>query len=105
MNWELLNLNIIPIYLHYDFASWVAFFVLILNNDIELNPGDYLRNGFLSFCSWNINTLSKDNFQRVSLIEAHNSLFNYDIISLCETSQNDSIIIPQKLIDNYKFIS
>ena len=82
MNWKLLNLNIIPRSFHYDFASWVTFLVLILSNDIELNPGDYIRNGFLSFCNWNINTLSKDTFQRVSLIEAHNSLFNYDIISV-----------------------
>ena len=104
-NWKTLNLNIIRISLHYDSANWVAFLVLIVSNDIELNPGDYLRNGFLSFCNWNINTLGKDNFQLASLIEAHNSLFNYEIICLCETSLNDSIIIPQKLIDNYKFIS
>ena len=32
-----------------------------------------------------LNSLTKDNFIRLNLLEAHNSLFNYDIISLCET--------------------
>ena len=36
--------------------------------------------------SWNLNSLAKDNFHRVSLIEAHNSCFNYDLISICETT-------------------
>jgi hypothetical protein len=38
--------------------------------------------------SWNVISLAKDNFQRVRLIEAHNSIFNYDLISICETSLN-----------------
>ena len=42
--------------------------------------------------SWNLNSLAKDNFHRVSLIDAHNSLYNYDLLSLCETSLNDSVI-------------
>ena len=29
-----------------------------------------------------LNSLTKDNFIRLNLLEAHNSLFNYDIISL-----------------------
>ena len=45
--------------------------------------------------SWNLNSLAKDNFKRVSLIEAHNSLFNYDMISICETSLNDTVEIPE----------
>ena len=34
-----------------------------------------------------LNSLTKDNFIRLNLLEAHNSLFNYDIISLCETTK------------------
>ena len=34
-----------------------------------------------------LNSLTKDKFIRLNLLEAHNSLFNYDIISLCETSK------------------
>ena len=44
-----------------------------------------------------LNSVSKDNFQRVRLIETHNTLFSYDIISLCEASQNDSIELPDPL--------
>ena len=54
--------------------------------------------------SWNVNSLAKDNFQRVSLIEAHNSIFNYDLISICETSFNDSVELPDNLLNDYIFI-
>ena len=85
--------------------SWVIFLILILSNDIELNPGDHLNKGFLSLCTWNLNTISKNNFQRVSLLEGHNALHNYDIISLCETILNDTIELPDELLPNYTFIS
>ena len=61
--------------------------------------------GFLSFCNWNLNTLSKDDFYRISLLEAHNTEFNYDIISLCETSLNDSINVPENALPGYRFHS
>ena len=51
-----------------------------------------------------INSLAKDNFQRVRLIEAHNSIFNYDLISICETSLNDSVELPEILLNDYTFI-
>ena len=54
--------------------------------------------------SWNVNTIAKDNFQRVHLIEAHNSIFNYDLISICETSLNDSIKLPHILLNDYTFV-
>ena len=54
--------------------------------------------------SWNVNSLAKDNFQRVCLIEAHNSIFNYDLISICETSLNDSVELPETLINDYTFV-
>ena len=61
--------------------------------------------GFLSFCNWNLNTLSKNDFYRISLLEAHNTNFNYDIISLCETSLNDTIEVPENILPGYKFHS
>ena len=42
-----------------------------------------------------------DNFQRVRLIEAHNYIFNYDLISICETSLNDSVELPETLLNDY----
>ena len=54
--------------------------------------------------SWNVNSLAKDNFQCIRLIEAHNSIFNYDLISICETSLNDSVELPETLLNDYTFI-
>ena len=51
-----------------------------------------------------VNSLYKDNCQRVRLIEAHNSIFNYDLISICETSLNDSVELPDTLLNNYTFV-
>ena len=51
--------------------------------------------------NWNLNSLAKDNFQRV---EAHNSIFNYDFISICETSLNDSVELPETLLSEYIFV-
>ena len=55
-----------------------------LSNDVSRNP----RPPFHNSLSWNVNSIAKDYFQRVRLIEAHNSIFNYDLISVCETSLN-----------------
>ena len=54
--------------------------------------------------SWNVNSIAKDDFQRVRLIEANNSIFNYDLISTCETSLNDSIKLPDILLNDYNFV-
>ena len=54
--------------------------------------------------SWNLKSLAKDNFQRVSLIEAHYSLFNYDLISICGTCLNDSVELPETLLEEYTFV-
>ena len=79
--------------------------LILLANDIELNPGPPLQNQFLSFMNWNLNSLVKDNFGRIDLIEAHNTIFDYDLISVCETNLNDSIEIPETLPNYYNFIS
>ena len=46
----------------------------------------------------------QDNIQRVRLIEAHNLKFNYDLISICETSFNDSVELPNTLLNDYTFV-
>ena len=53
--------------------------------------------------NWNLNLLTKENFERVQLIEAHNSIFNYDFISICETSLNDSVELPETNLGEYIF--
>ena len=85
------------------FILWVILITILLSNDVEKNPGDF-TNGFFSFCNWNLNSLAKDNFSRAQLLEAHNSIFDYDLISVCETSLDDSVELPIKLIEDYTFV-
>ena len=47
---------------------------------------------------------AKDNFQRVCLFEAHDSLFDIDLISICETSLNDSVELPEPPLNEYTFV-
>ena len=87
-------------------ALWIFTLLLVLSSDVHPNPGPHsadqrFSNGFLSFCNWNLNTLSKDDFYRISLLEAHNTVFNYDIISLCETSLNAEISVPENALPGY----
>ena len=103
---------VIVCFCHYPYeilALWFLLLRLILCPDINPNPGPvHLNNfsgGFLSFCNWNLNTLSKDEFSRITLLEAHNAEYNYDIISLCETSLSDAVRVPENALPGYKFYS
>ena len=53
--------------------------------------------------SRNVNSIAKDNFQRVRLFEVHNSCY-YDIISICQISLDDSIKLPDILLNDYSFV-
>ena len=83
---------------------WLRIILIILSNEINLNPGPHFQNNLFNFMSWNVNSLAKGNFQRVRPIEAHNSIFNYDLISICETSLNDSVELPDTLLSDYTFV-
>ena len=85
-------------------SQWVQTLLIILSDDVHQNPGPPFHNRFFSFMSWNVNSIPKDDFQWVRLIEAHNSIFNYDLISICETSINDSIKLPDILLNEYTFV-
>ena len=88
-------LSIFSIHCH-----WISSLLILIANDVEKNPGpkSYHEN-FFTFMNWNLNSLSKNDFERIKLVEAHNSIFNYDLISLCETSLKDSTDIPDPLLD------
>ena len=95
---------------HYEaIALWYIPLHLALSLDIHPNPGPVHPNinsgNFLTFCNWNLNTLSKDNFSRLTLLQAHNAIHNYDIISLCETSLNDTTDVSDIDLPGYKFHS
>ena len=78
--------------------------LILLSNDIQLNPGPTPVNELPTFMTWNLNSHGKDNFQRLNLIEADNSIFDYDLISINETSLNDTVELPETLLDDYIFV-
>ena len=53
-------------------AIWVVLMRLSLCPDIHPNPGPPNSNnfagGFFSFCNWNLNTLSTEDFTRITLL-------------------------------------
>jgi len=55
--------------------------------------------------NWNCNSLAKGEFSRLKLLESENSVFDYDIIALCETSLSDQVKLPDNYLNNYTFIS
>ena len=80
--------------------QWLPIILILLSNDIQLNPGPEL----LKFMTWNLNSLAKENFQRLNLIDARNSIFDYDLTSIDETSLNDTVELPETLLDDYTFV-
>ena len=52
----------------------------------------------------NLNSISVYDFSRVSLIEAYNSVYNYDIIGIVETHLNSTVDEDRLALDGYTFI-
>ena len=67
-------------------------------------PGRHFITVFFNFMFWNVNSIAKDDVQRVRIMEAHNSIFNCDLISICETNLNDSNKLPDILLNDYTFV-
>ena len=61
----------------------------MLSGDIHVNPGP--QHNSLTFCQWNLNSITTRDRVKISLIEAYNSIFHHDIIALTETFLNESI--------------
>ena len=64
--------------------------ILLLSGDIELNPGPHIEN-CVRFFHWNLNSICARNSTKVSLIEAYNSVYKYDVIALSETMLDSSV--------------
>ena len=81
---------------------WLPIRLILLSNDTQLYPGPLWQND-VNFMTCDVNSL-KDNFQILNLIEAHNSISDYHLISINETSLNDSVELPETLQDDYTFV-
>ena len=87
-------------------STYLVLLLILLSNDVHQNPGP-VQKSYFTFMNWNCNSLAKGDFDRLKLLETENSLFDYDIISLCETSLNNDITVPSNeyFNNNYTFIS
>ena len=81
-------------------TQWLVFRTLLLSGDVEINPGPET----LDFCTWNLNSITAHDFLRVSLIEAYNSVYNYDLIGIVETHLDSTIENDRLALDGYTFI-
>ena len=61
--------------------------LLVVPNDVELNPGpkkDSSKRNF-SIAYWNLSSIAAQNFVKLSQLEAYNTMHSYDLICLSET--------------------
>ena len=66
---------------------------------METNPGPEK----LDFCTWNLKSITAYDFLRVSLIEAYNSVYNYDLIAIVETHLDSAMDEDRLALDGYTF--
>ena len=79
--------------------KWIALRAILLSGDVEMNPGPET----FDFCTWNLNSIAAYDFLRVSLIEAYNSVYNYDMIGIVETHLDDAANEDRLGLEGYTF--
>ena len=68
-------------------TRWLVYATILLCSDVETNPGPET----LYFCCWNLNSIAAHEFLRISLIEAYNSVYNYDLVGIVETDIDSTV--------------
>ncbi len=81
-------------------TQWLVFKTLQLCGDIEINPGPEI----FDFCTWNLNSITAYDFLRVTLMEAYNSVYNYDLIGIVETHLDSTVDDEKLALNGYTFI-
>ena len=94
-------LNTVCLTCHTLCVQWLTYRSTLLSGDVEMNPGP--SHECLSFCSWNLNSICAHDFLRVSLIEAYNTVYNYDLIGIVETHLDNTVDETKLAIDGYSF--
>ena len=87
--------------MHY--TQWITFKSILLSGDVEENPGP--DSGIFKFCTWNLNSIVAHDFFRVSLLEAYNSVYNYDLMAITETHLDSNVDKNKLYIDRYTFFN
>ena len=91
---NILVIRIIHIYVlvTYVFHVWLYLVLTRRSGDIEKNPGPK-SNSYqsISICVWNLNSISAQNFIRVSLLKTYIATHKLDVICLSETYLDSSM--------------
>ena len=80
-------------------TQWLVYATILLCGDVETNPGPET----LDFCCWNLNSIAAHDFLRISLIEADNSVYNYDLIGVVETHIDSTVDEDRLSLDGSTF--
>ena len=84
-----LYLQLLSFLLYHLICSNIIKSNLVRPGNVHENPGPNDCN--LRFFHWNLDSLTARNNTKISLIEAYNSVFNYDLIAVSDTRLNQSI--------------
>ena len=80
---KILYLSMIGVYVHH---IWLSLTIIRLSGDIEENPGPRCNlNQSFSICHWNLNSITAQNYLKISLLRAYISLHNFDVVCISET--------------------
>ena len=81
--------------------QWTTYLTILRSGDIETNPGP--EHSTFNFCSWNLNSIFAHDFTRVSLIEAYNAVYYYDLIGIVETHLDSTVDESRLDLTGYSF--
>ena len=81
-------------------TQWLVLRTILLSGNVVNTAGPET----LDFCIWNLNSSTTYDFLRVSLIEAYNSVYNYDLIGIVETHLDSTVDEDRLALDGYTFI-
>ena len=79
---------------------WFYIKKIILSGDVETNPGPQSKRcQEFSICHWNLNSIATHSFNKVSLLKAYITIYNYDAICFSETYLDSSILSDDKNLE------
>ena len=80
---KILYLSMIGVYVYH---IWLSLTIIRLSGDIEENPGPKRNsNQSFSICHWNLNSITAQNYLKISLLRAYILLHNFDVVCISET--------------------
>ena len=76
-----------------EFRFVFVMLILFTRGDIESNSGPRSCNSCYNFsvCHWNLNSMTAQNFEKINLFEAYNTINKFDVICLSESYLDSSI--------------